>query len=58
MPGKKRKRKADKNDKTSNRPKKYKTWTEESMKAVADGAMDINRAADKHGVPRINTKCD
>ena len=44
----------------SNRPKKYKKWSEESitgaMKAVADGLLGINKAADEFGVLRSTLK--
>ena len=55
-----RKRKAQKDRDLSKRPKKYKTWSDKSMtgaiKAVADGLLGINRAADEFGVPRSMLK--
>ena len=44
----------------SNRPKKYRKWNEESktgvIKAVTEGKLGVNRAADQYTVPRSTLK--
>ena len=44
----------------SNHPKKYRKWNEESMtgaiKAVSEGKLGVNRAADQYAVPRSTLK--
>ena len=44
----------------SNRSKKYRKWNEESMtgaiKAVAEGKLGVDRAADQYAVPRSTLK--
>ena len=44
----------------SNRPKKYRKWNEESktgpIKAVTEGKLEVNRAADQYAVPRSTLK--
>ena len=62
MPRKRRKRKRRSTETpvVSKRPKKYRKWSEESMsgavKAVIDGKMGVNRAADQYGIPRSTLK--
>lgn len=55
-----RKRKGQNQPDLSNRPKKYKKWSNESMtgamKAIADGLFSVNRAAEEFGVPRSTLK--
>ena len=50
----------DYSERSTNHPKKYKRWTEEStsgaMKCIMDGRVGVNRAADEHGVPRTTLK--
>lgn len=56
----KRKRRSGESPPESKRPKKYRQWNEESMsgaiKAVIDGKMGVNRAADQYGIPRSTLK--
>ena len=62
MSGKCRKRKRSSTEQPpeSKRPKKYQQWSEESMrratKAVTDGKLGVNWAADQYAVPRSTLK--
>ena len=60
MGRRKQKRKVQKERELCNRPEKYRKWSEESMtgamKAVADGLLGINKAADEFGIPRSTLK--
>jgi len=58
--GRKCKRSCVEHTPVSKRPNKYPQWSEESIsggiKAVADGKLGVNRAADQYGVPRTTLK--
>ena len=57
--GKKRKKSTEK-PAVNKRPQEYQKWSEQSMsggiKAVIDGRMGVNRAADQYGIPRSTLK--
>ena len=56
----KRKRSLPEQRPESNCPQKYRKWNDESMraaiKAVAEGKLGVNRAADQYAVPRSTLK--
>ena len=58
--GRKRKRRSTETPAGNKRPKKYRKWSEQSMsgaiKAVVDGKMGVNRAADQYEIPRSTLK--